>query len=551
MSSGDRLREVRLPRAGLIAGALGLAAFALLVFWSRRLFFFSDEWTYVSELSGASARYYLEPHNEHWITLTKLSYRVLLKLFGVRTYVPFMAVLAALHAAAGLFLFALVRRRAGDLLALAALVLFLFMGYGYEDLIWAAQIAFVGSVACGLLALLLLDEPASSPPRLAAAAVALIAGLMFSGIGLVFLGAALVELALDPQRRGHLFTLLPAFVAYGAWYLALGRHAVGVQRNPFSLGALSSLVDYLPTGMGAAIAGFVGLDPLWSLWALAGLAALAGGALAARRRLDPRVLGPAAGLVGLFVLSGLVRAQFGTAQATASRYIYVGAVFAALLAAESARDLRLSRGWQFVLGAVVVVATLHSGSVLVGQYRAWADEESSQRAELEALGAVRDAPDLDRQAFVDPERHILITIGDYFHLVEVYGSPVPRVSRADLADLPADSVDRALGNGFGSRVTVEPATPLLACQRVAPPGASSSVQVPGGGSVGYSESPIRPVNVFLSFASGSPAAPPRRFEPTTGHIRIHVPDAGLPGPWTVTVQPEVNVPGAICSGTAS
>ena len=105
----------------------------------------------------------LQPHNEHPVILLHLIYGALLSTVGIRSYLPYMAVLLALHGANVLLLFEVVRRRAGDLVALAAAALLLVLGAGWENLLWAFQISFVGSLACGLGVLLALDGP-STPP---------------------------------------------------------------------------------------------------------------------------------------------------------------------------------------------------------------------------------------------------------------------------------------------------------------------------------------------------------------------------------------------------
>jgi hypothetical protein len=145
--------------------------------------------------------------------LARLIYAALLSTFGLRTYVPYMLVLMALHAASAFLLFELVRRRAGDLVGIACAAMLLVLGAGWENLLWAFQIAFVGSVACGLGMLLALDGPPARR-RLAVAAVLLAASLMFSGIGLFFGVVAAVRLMLDPPRRRELLWFAPVGVAF-------------------------------------------------------------------------------------------------------------------------------------------------------------------------------------------------------------------------------------------------------------------------------------------------------------------------------------------------
>src|SRR3989442_3623880 len=149
----------------------------------------------------------------------------------MRNYVPYMAVLLALHATTVVLLFELVRRRAGDLIAVGAAALLLVMGAAWENLLWAFQIGFVGSVACGLGSLLLLNQSGPPLPRVArdasqagpphgvggklAAIIVLFWSLMFSGLGLFFLIAASAWLPLTPYPRQDVALLAPAALPLG------------------------------------------------------------------------------------------------------------------------------------------------------------------------------------------------------------------------------------------------------------------------------------------------------------------------------------------------
>jgi hypothetical protein len=50
------------------------------------------------------------PHNEHWVTLPVLWYRVLWQLFGLRTYDPYQLTTVILHVVAAALLRELMRR---------------------------------------------------------------------------------------------------------------------------------------------------------------------------------------------------------------------------------------------------------------------------------------------------------------------------------------------------------------------------------------------------------------------------------------------------------
>ena len=63
-------------------------------------------------------------------------------------------------------------------MALVAAAMLLFLGRGWQDILWAFQIGFVASVALGMLAVYLLDPDHVGPIRQAAASVSLLLSVM-------------------------------------------------------------------------------------------------------------------------------------------------------------------------------------------------------------------------------------------------------------------------------------------------------------------------------------------------------------------------------------
>ena len=76
------------------------------------LWFFTDEWAFLTGRSltgsGAVAGLFV-PHNEHWSTIPVLVYRAPFHLFGLRTYVPNVAITIGLQLATSLLLYLLLR----------------------------------------------------------------------------------------------------------------------------------------------------------------------------------------------------------------------------------------------------------------------------------------------------------------------------------------------------------------------------------------------------------------------------------------------------------
>jgi hypothetical protein len=415
------ISQVRVPHARLIVLALAVAAVAGILWLARGYTFYFDEWDFIQSAPEWTWTTYLQPHNEHPVMLTRLIYSALLSTVGLRSYVPYMLVLLALHAASAVLLFELVRRRAGDLVGLACAAMLLVLGAGWEDLLWAFQLAFVGSVACGLGMMLAL-ESASTPRRLAAAVALLTASLMFSGIGLFVGVVAATRLMLTPARRREVLWFAPVAIAFAAWYLAFGRNAIQTVPPPGDAN-LFVLPAYVAWGMAGAVAGVIGVTGLPSLAVLV-LGAGAVGFAWWRRRPDAFALSTAAGLVAFYVVTGLSRAQLGFDQSASGRYVYVGAVFWLILLADAARLVPWRGTWRPALAACLFLACFNSSVLLWAYGTAKAELMQREVADLQALAAERSDPCLDPAGFAD--RLVMPQVNNparYYRAVDRFGDP--------------------------------------------------------------------------------------------------------------------------------
>jgi len=428
--------DIRVPQARLFVAAAAVIVSAAILWLSRGFTFYFDEWTYILP-SDTTWTVYLQPHNEHPVMLSRLIYASLLSTVGMRSYLPYMAVLLALHATSVVLLFELVRRRAGDGIAVAAASLLLVLGAGWENLLWAFQISFVGSVACGLGALLAMY---ALPRRMWLAMLLLFGSLMFSGIGLFFLIAAALWLVLTRSRRRDLIWIVPVAVALGAWYIAYGH--TGAPPRPLSLaGNLVALPQYVLWGLGASVAGLIGEGGLFGPVLL--LLAVAALALTWRRRPpDAFSLGIAAALVAFYVVTGINRAQIGYQQSGSGRYVYEGAVFWLLLLADPARELRWRGTWRPALIACLFLACFSSSVLLYTWALAKTVQMQREAADLQALAAVRADPCLDPNGAVDLLVMPQVTSPPaYYSAVDRYGDPA-----AGTRPIRDPDFDRALAN---------------------------------------------------------------------------------------------------------
>ncbi|GAC1475215.1 MAG: hypothetical protein PVSMB3_14210 [Candidatus Dormibacteraceae bacterium] len=427
--------QVRIPHARLIVGAAAILVAAAVLWLSRSYTFYFDEWDYIVAAPGWTWTSYLEPHNSQPVMLHRLLYSTLLATFGLRSYVPYMAVLLVLHVANVLVLFELVRHRAGDLIGVSSAALLLVLGAGWEDILWAFQTAFVGAVACGLGALLVLRGTRTSR-RMLAAALLLTASLMFSAVGLFFLVAATVEVGSTRERRRDLVWVAPTAIAFVVWYAAFGRTGTAANAVPATAN-LMVMPAYLLWGVGSAVAGLIG-EGGWFVPAILVLAGAALGWTWRRHGVDPFALGAAAGLVSFYLVTGFARAQLGYQQSGSGRYVYVGAIFWLLLLAPTARELPWRGTWRLVLVACVFLACFNSSVLLFAYTVAKTVQMQRQAADLQALDDVRHDPCLNAQGWADPLVMPQVTNPAlYYRAIDRYGSPVAGRPITDLTSFDA------------------------------------------------------------------------------------------------------------------
>ncbi len=422
---------VRVPHARLVLVIAGLLVAAAILWLSRTYTFYFDEWTFITTAPDWTLGTFFEPHNEHPSMLFRLVYWTLLHSVGLHRYLPYMAALLAAHVANVLLIFELVRRRAGGLIGLGAALLLLVLGAGWEDLLWAFQMAWLASVACGLASLLFLE----SPGRMGVAAVLLAASLGFSGVGVVFAAAATVQLALTPARRRDLWWLAPVGAAVLAWYFAFGRY--GTHPNPQPTAANVFLDPaYALWGLSQSVAGVIGEGG----WVGAPLLVAAVAALAwdwKRHGAEPFTIGIAAGLLVFYLVTGLTRAQLGYQQSGASRYTYVGAVIWLILLAGPASRLPWRGTWRPALAAVLFLACFNS-SILLFEFAAAKTLQMERAvADLQALAAERGDPCLDPSGHAD-----LLVMPDvlppaYYRAVDRFGDPIAGLPVRDRVDFEA------------------------------------------------------------------------------------------------------------------
>jgi hypothetical protein len=346
------------------AALLGVGA-ALLMSETRGTTFWADEWQWILTRRGGGLASLLDPHNSHLSLIPVVIYKVLFATVGLGRYWPYRAVLVAMDLACAWLVFVYARSRVGGYLALLAAGLILFFGPGWQDILWPFQMSWLIAVAAGIGALLLLDRD----DRAGDCGACLLVGISLasSGPGLAVAIGLAVEV-LQRRRPRDTWIVAAPIALYALWWVGYQQTTVAAH----SLLLVPRFTFDAAAGVLSALAGLaeinVGTDTGTYLTWGAPLLALAVVAMVWRLSrlggIPPRVLTLLAMTLGFWVLTGIGRAYLSvgplvlTATGDESRYLYVGAVFVALLAVELARGSAPSWRMRVIAGVLVAAAVV-------------------------------------------------------------------------------------------------------------------------------------------------------------------------------------------------
>jgi len=536
-------------RRGAAAPLLGLAllvAAALLLSYGQGLTWFQDSWEFLMNRRAFTADALFTPHNEHIVLLPVLLTQLSLRIFGMDSMLPEQVLLTALLLGTAALVFVYVRRRLGPWPALMGALLLALLGPAWQDLLWPFQIGFAGSALTGVAMLLALER---GERRWDAGACALLAlSIGFSSLGLAFAVAAAV--AVLQQRRSldwrRAYVVAVPLALYALWYLGWGHEA----ENHLSLHNVVVSPRYVAEGLAASVGSLLALATIfgeavgrstWGYVALAALIALAVYARARGRRFSPGLWPVLAAAATFWFLAGF-NAIPGR-EAWSSRYLYVGALFVLLIAAELLKGVRFSRRALLAGGAVTLVAVGFNLAPLREGRDFFKAQTVLTRADLGAIeiaaGSVepgfRLPPEIAGTSFLNE-----IEAGEYLTAVREYGSPA--YTAGELADAPEAGrrqADLVLANAL-------PLSIELNAPGAAPGG--RCLEVPGGAAEDGPPLPLRPGVTTVEFGPGAPGTIRLRRFARTGYplvsegivggstTRLSVPRDRSARPWLLRAE---------------
>ena len=442
------------------AGVIGLLLAT--AFWvGRRLWFFSDDWNILADYHSGNL---LEPFNGHLSLLPAGAYQVLFHTVGLGSYLPYRLCGLVALGILGFQVLRYARGRVGPWAAVVAVAAVMWNSYGNTNVMFPFLMNFSLPIAALVAIWWHLDRarsagsPAEGPLAKgftrddAAAGVWLAVALAASGLGVMTLGAVVVELAVTraPWRRWVAFA--PASGLWLAWWVG-HREANDIATD------LPRVATYaLQMMWGGTTALAAGSKPLGLVLAAALVALLVVGATR-WHSLDGRVLGALAAALAFAGLTALTRLDVRPSiPPDELRYGWtIGAylVLAALAAwrpsaADRERAGTAGARWWRPAAFALAVGVLAVGAVrLVGDMGSWTDMVAGAapglRANLyaaEAAGAERVGPD----AVIRPLSFVPVTAQSYLGAVADVGSPLQGATRPEIGGRPdqREAADRLL-----------------------------------------------------------------------------------------------------------
>jgi hypothetical protein len=395
----------------------------ILLWLGRGMTFFSDEWAFIENRSLGDPGTWLPPHNEHWSTLPVIAYRLLVETVGLRTYVPYLAAVVALHGVVVTLVFIAIRRSSGPLAAVAIAILLLCYGSGFENLYWGFQTGFVGATAFGVAALLALDRRDERGRW--GVAILLTLGLATAGIELAFCVAVAIETVFSRRLRSMLVPLaIPAGI-YAVWFVTLGRSGI----RPTTALSSSAIVDVpssIITGFSNAAGAITGVGPTFGIVPAVAIAVWALARLWRDRRLPPRFLGCVAAIITLYGLIGLTRSHDFAGIVDYTRYTYISGILLLIGVGSLAGPIRIpevqSRRLLTMvpLGGLLAAALVFNARLLVDGRDLFLTRAARTRA-LVTVAMERPLP-----ATTDPNRSLILvpSPASLDRLIARYGSPL-------------------------------------------------------------------------------------------------------------------------------
>ena len=550
----------------LLLGLVLAGAAALSLWAGRGVVFRGDEWAWLTSARHVTLNSILQDYNGHLLAFTEGFFFVAPTLVGLGHYWVLRGAAVLLHVLLALSFFGLAQRRLNPTPALALTAVVAFLGTGSDAFLSAINIGIVAAMAACLAALLALSRHTRRGDL--AASLMLGVGLASFSVAVAFTVGVAAELLWRRDWRRLWTPLMPA-APYVAWRL----HRAGLLGGQSgSSGGVAQIVHHALQSATGAISGLVGVQlssPTvtshlpWLGSAAEVIVGLLGialvGWLARHRRPSARLVGLIVSGVALWLLLGTGRGTLGDLYA--SRYVYQGAIIAALIVVEIIADT----AWRPRADRVLVTVAILCVSLNIVWLVVWANFIRRQSDDVKAQLAALDIARARAPAAFRPSTDftlVALTAGDYFALEAKFGgSPADSLSQlrdaSAVARLGADGVlIRALSLHVqrGPRATAgrEPSITRTAaagvardhgCVRARPTGRLATVALTAG-SPGLALRPSAPGLLLVRARRYADTFTPVMGLAFDSAVAIRLPRGRAPQPWQLALS--ITSPMQIC-----
>jgi hypothetical protein len=431
--------------------ALLVVASALILYLGRDFTFYSDEWFFVLYRDGNSWDNVLAGHGGHLSLFPVLLFVGIFKTVGLDSYWVYQVVALTAVLLCASLVYALARRRVGPMIALIPAALLLFLGSGWEDILRPFQIVFTAAIACGLLAILLLDRDDLRGD--AASCGLLVAGMCWSAAAVPFVVAVSVGLIVKGRFWRRVWVpLIPAAI-YPLWSPTYSDVHTDYWAN------VGGAPWYAARMVEEGVAGMTGLPHWMATAVLLAFAVVVGIRLKRIGRTDALVWEAFACGATFWMITALSQAHEQTPEVP--RYLFVSAVILCLIAVGAAKGVASRRA---IAAVAVLGCCLAIPSNVVDLVRGADYMERTAQLTRAELGAMQLAHQVVAPTYTPPLEDlagITIPAAPYFAAVGRFQS-TPADSPAEIAREPEfarQRADQILAMAFDVRLKRAPQVP--------------------------------------------------------------------------------------------
>jgi hypothetical protein len=545
----------------LVFGAALFVMAIVLVIAQWRITFFQDTFAYLLDRQPWTADSFLIPHNEHIVVIPVLITKTLLAVFGMSSNVPEQVVMGITVLLVATLLLVWLRQRLDPWLATIGAVLFLFLGSAWSILLWPFEIVFTLPVLFGLGALIMLERDDERGDLWAC--VLLVLATISGSLGVCFVAASFIDLVLKSRERGwrRAYVFAVPLLVYLVWYAGWGHEA----EHHITLHNVLHSPQYVMEGFASSLDSLAGLSTItatglggndWGRPLLIAAIGLVAFGQWRRPGFSRTFWVVAAAGVGYWLLAAF-NFEPGR-EAYTGRYVYGGAFFVVLMAAELLRPWRFTPKALWVAAAVALCA-IGPNLAQLKEGSSWEKDQSVlTRSDLGALEIARDTvPPTYQLLSVESTGTAslgLVQAAKWFEAVDKWGTP---------ADTPSQIETEPEGGREHADLVLAEALPITSSYEPggvakSPPAGKACVTLPGGGASAGKQVPLKPgVTTVEVGAGGEPQIALRRFAAEKFPVRISevpgesvasvkVPEDRADQPWYMHVEAEQTT--RVCTG---